>query len=138
MVGVVPHVKMPPDHVRDSLGAPRRVGEPMVDGTLPQEGADLFQLRGGEAGGAAGGDRRLETTRALQTLFPVADSVHGDAEVLGDLPLCMLVPLKPGGRGQPAFFQLGTRVLGRMPFGHAASLSAPTYVVINRGCRAGD
>lgn len=87
MVGVVPHVKVPPDHVRDAPGAPCLVGEAMGDRTLPQEGAEVFQLRSGESRGASGGDGRLETACTFEPLFPVAHGVHGDAEVLGDLLL---------------------------------------------------
>ena len=87
MVGVLPHMKVPPDHVRDSLGTPCLVGEAILDNTLPQEGMELFQLRSGESGGTSGSDGRLETACTFEPLFPVAHGVHGDAEVLGDLLL---------------------------------------------------
>ena len=81
---VVPHVELPPDQIRDPLGAPRRVGEAMLQGTLPQEGADLFELGGGESGGASGRHRRLETAGTFQPFLPVADGVHRNPEVLGN------------------------------------------------------
>ncbi len=73
---VVPHVEVPPDQIRDPLGAPRLVGKAMVQCTLPQEGADLFELCGGESGGASGRHRRLETAGTFQAFFPVADGVY--------------------------------------------------------------
>ena len=104
----------------------------MVDCTLPQEGADLLELSGSESGGTSTRHSRLKTARTLQALLPIADGVDGNTKVLSNLPLSMLTALKPGGRGQSAFFQLGTGVLGWMPFGHAFSLSVRTYAAINK------
>ena len=87
MIGVVPHVEAPPDHVGDSLGAPCLVREAMEECTLPQEGAELFQLQRGQSGGASGGNGGLETACTFESLFPVAHGMHGDAEVLSDLLL---------------------------------------------------
>lgn len=87
VIMVVPHVELPPDHVCDPLGASCFIGETVLQSTLPQEGANLFELSGGESGGASGGHRCLNTAAALQPLFPVADGVYGDTEVLGDLLL---------------------------------------------------
>ncbi|GGS41230.1 hypothetical protein GCM10008961_35610 [Deinococcus knuensis] len=56
----------------------------MVQRTLPQEGADLFKLGGGESRGASCRHRCLETAGALQAFLPVTDGVYGHAEVIGN------------------------------------------------------
>lgn len=84
VIGVVPHVEVPPDQVFDSSGAPGRGREAIVQRTLPQEGADLFELGGGESGGASCRHRCLETAGALQAFLPVTDGVYGHAEVIGN------------------------------------------------------
>lgn len=85
MVVVVPHVELPPDQVRHPPSAPCFIGEAVLQSTLPQEGAKVLKLGGRESGGASGRHRRLESASTLQLFLPVADGVHGDAEVLGDL-----------------------------------------------------
>ena len=87
MIVVVPHIEVPPDQIGDPSCTPRLVGKAVLHCTLPQEGANLFKLGGGEARGTSSRHCRLKTTGAFQTLLPVADGVYGDTEVLGNLLL---------------------------------------------------
>ncbi|CAM4085201.1 hypothetical protein DEFR109230_19790 [Deinococcus frigens] len=48
VVAVVPDVKVPTDEIRDPAGCPRIIGKAMLRRTLPQEGAKLLELAGGQ------------------------------------------------------------------------------------------
>lgn len=132
MVVVVPHVEVPTDDIGNPSGRPRLVGEAVVTSTLPQEGAKLLVLGGRQAGGAAGGDGRLERAAVFEPLDPVPYGKHGDAEVVSDLAVRMGATVEPLGGCQAAFFKLGAGIPGRVPFGHTSSVSARTYAVINK------
>ena len=132
MVVVIPHLELASDQIGDPTCRPRRIREPVVHSTLPEEGAQLLVLGGRESRDSTTSNGGLKATVAPQSCFPGVDRMHGDTEVIRNLLVPVGSALNPFESGQAALLELSARVVGRLPTRHTASLSTQIFAVINR------
>jgi len=131
MIGVVPHPQGAPDQIPYPARGPGVVWKAVREGTLPQEGPQLFVLFGKEAPGWSLGDCCLEGTVLFEAGFPAINRVDRDAEMIGNLFVRVRATLNPFQRGESTFFQLYAGEMSRKPTGHASILSRQSYAEIN-------
>lgn len=75
MIVVVPHVKVPSNQLCNTPSGPGVIGEVVLQGTLPQEGAQLLELDGNKLRWSSDGDRCVKSSFLPQTDTPVGNGL---------------------------------------------------------------